>query len=446
MFNILVIDDEEVIRDSCKQILSLSGYNVVTAEDGYRGLKILHEKPFDIVILDLKMPDISGMEVFKKIRKSNSDIIVIVITGYATVESAVEAMKLGAYDYIPKPFTPDMLRIIVKKAIEKRNLVVENVFLKEQLRVRDEGEVIIGSNKAMQNIYKLIKKVGPADTTVMIFGESGTGKELIAKAIHYYSLRKDKQFVVVDCGSLAENLIESELFGHVKGSFTGAIATKYGRFEFANSGTIFLDEVGNIGYDIQGKLLRVIQEREIIKVGDTTPVKIDVRIIAATNKNLEKEVKEGKFREDLFYRLNVVPIILPPLRERKNDIPALVNHFVKKYCKKRKKEIISVSDEAMRILVEYEWYGNIRELENAIERIVVLTENDTIQLSDLSYWKQGSNKIEEKEPFNAKTLNEIEKEYIVKVLKMVKMQKNKAAKLLGIDRKTLYRKMKQYSI
>jgi DNA-binding NtrC family response regulator len=442
--NILVIDDEEVIRDSCKQILSSDGYNVATAEDGEIGLKMMQENIYDILILDLKMPKMNGMEVLRIVKEKYPETIVIVITGYATVESAVEAMKLGAYDYIPKPFTLDEFRIIVQRAVEKKKLIAENVFLKEQLIVKDESEIIIGGNKKMREIFRLIKKVAPTDSTVLIYGESGTGKELIAKAIHHYSLRKDAPFVVVDCGSLAENLIESELFGHVKGSFTGAISTKYGRFEIANGGTIFLDEISNIGLETQRKLLRVIQEREIIKVGDTNPIKIDVRIISATNKDLKKEIKDGKFREDLFYRLNVVPIYLPPLRDRKDDIPALVNHFINKYCKKRKKKIPQISEDAMKILIEYDWPGNIRELENAIERVIVLTENNVIQASDFSFLKQTSNGLEKNTKI--KTIKEIEKEYIEKILKITNYQKSKTAKLLGIDRKTLYRKMKEYNI
>jgi DNA-binding NtrC family response regulator len=446
IFDILVIDDEEVMRDSCKQILSSPEYNVVVAEDGIEGLKILKDKQFDIVLLDLKMPAMDGIEVLKKIKENNSETIVIIITGYGSVEIAVDAMKIGADDFIAKPFTPDGLRVIVRKAIEKKNLITENTFLKEQLMVRNEGEMIIGSNKTIREIYKLVRKVAPTDTTVLIFGESGTGKELIARAIHHYSLRKDKPFVAVDCGSLAQNLIESELFGHIKGSFTGAVATKYGRFELANGGTIFLDEISNVGLGIQAKLLRAIQEREIIKVGDSTPVKIDVRIIAATNKDLEERIKEGKFRDDLFYRLNVVPVFLPALRERKDDVPALVDYFIKKYCNKRKKEIVTISNEAMKMLIDYDWPGNIRELENFIERIIVLTESKVIRPNDIAYCKQGINNDAKENGFEIKTITEMEKSYIAKILDLAKWQKSKASKLLGIDRKTLYRKMKEYKI
>jgi DNA-binding NtrC family response regulator len=444
--DILIIDDEEVIRDSCTQILSAAGYKVRSAEDGSSGLSALQEALPDIVILDLKMPGMDGMEVLENIKSTFPGILVIVITGYATIESAVQAMKLGADDYLAKPFIPDVLRITVKKAVEKKSLFDENVLLKEQLLSRSEEEMIIGTSRAMQQIYKLVRKAAPADSTVLIYGESGTGKELIARAIHHHSLRKDKPFVAVDCGSLAEHLIESELFGHVKGSFTGAIATKYGRFELADGGTIFLDEIANVGPGVQAKLLRVVQEREIVKVGGSHPIKIDVRIITATNRDLEKEIKEGRFREDLFYRLNVLPIDLPPLRERKDDIPLLVSYFIKKYSHKRKKKILSIDDGAMKTLLDYDWPGNIRELENVIERAVVLTEHAVIAPSDLSHWKFGMNDSVEGSTPVMKSLKEVERAHILEVLKETKWHKNEAAKILQIDRKTLYRKILEFDL
>lgn len=441
-WNILVIDDEEVILDSCREILSKENYEVKLASSGKKGLELIRKNVFDVIIVDLKLPDINGIEILKRIKKDNPDIIVIVITGYATIASAVEVMKLGAYDFIPKSFTPDELRIIVKRGLEKRRLTVENILLKERLMIKDEDEIIIGKNKVMHQIYKLLKKVGPTDSTVLIYGESGTGKELVAKAIHRHSLRNSAPFVTVDCGSLAETLIESELFGHVKGSFTGAITTKYGRFELASSGTIFFDEIGNISLKIQGKLLRAIQEREITRVGDTKPIKIDVRIIAATNKNLEEIVKKGEFREDLFYRLNVVPINLPPLRERRDDIPHLVNYFLKKYSIKRRKEVISISNPAMEILVKYDWPGNVRELENVIERAVVLSEGKVIEPIDLLHYKL----IEKTSEKPIKYLEEVEKEHISKIFKIFEGNKTRTAKYLGIDRKTLKMKLKKYHI
>jgi DNA-binding NtrC family response regulator len=444
--NILVIDDEESMRDSCRQALSRNGNRVEVAEDGLKGLAMLVKESFDLIILDLKMPGLSGMDVLKKIKDSDPEAMVIVITGYATVESAVEAMKRGAYDFIPKPFTPDSLRVIVKRALDKRALALENVLLRGELKASLGPDVIVGCSKAMKAVEKLVHKVGPTDTTVLITGESGTGKELIARAIHRYSSRTDKSFVAVDCGSLVENLFESELFGHVKGSFTGATATKYGRFELANGGTLFFDEIGNVSTNIQTKLLRVLQEREITKVGSSQIVKVDVRIIAATNRDLQKTVKAGTFREDLFYRLSVVPITLPPLRERRDDIPLLANHFLSKYNKKRGKNIKAISDRAMKALVEYDWPGNVRELENAIERAVVLTEDDMIKPSDLLYYGLTVQTPSKSDAGQAQRLIDVEKEHIARTLKMFNGHKGKAAESLGIDRKTLREKLKRYAI
>ncbi len=444
--NILVIDDEATMRDSCQQALSRDGNRVEAAEDGLKGLAMLAKESFDLIILDLKMPGLSGMDVLKKIKDSNPEAMVIVITGYATVESAVEAMKRGAYDFIPKPFTPDSLRVIVKRALDKRTLALENVLLRGELKASLGPDVIVGRSKAMKAVEKLVHKVGPTDTTVLITGESGTGKELIARAIHRYSSRTDKSFVAVDCGSLVENLFESELFGHVKGSFTGATATKYGRFELANGGTLFFDEIGNVSTNIQTKLLRVLQEREVTKVGSSQIVKVDVRIIAATNRDLQETVKAGTFREDLFYRLSVVPITLPPLRERRDDIPLLANHFLSKYNKKRGKNIKAISARAMKALVEYDWPGNVRELENAIERAVVLTEDDMIKPSDLLYYGLTVQTPSKSDAGQAQRLIDVEKEHIARMLKMFNGHKGKAAESLGIDRKTLREKLKRYAI
>jgi len=444
--NILVIDDEESMRDSCQQTLSRDGNRVEVAADGSKGLSMLEAESFDLIILDLKMPGLSGMEVLKKIKADDPEAIVIVITGYATVESAVEAMKSGAYDFIPKPFTPDSLRAIVKRALDRRELALENVLLRSELKASFGPDVIIGQSKSMKKVEELVRKVGPTDTTVLISGESGTGKELVARAIHRHSGRRDKPFVAVDCGSLVENLFESELFGHVKGSFTGATATKYGRFELANGGTLFFDEIGNISINIQTKLLRVLQEREIMKVGSSQVIKVDVRIVAATNKDLHKGVKEGAFREDLFYRLSVVPIALPPLRERRDDIPLLANHFLSKYNKKRKKNIRTISDRAMKALVEYDWPGNIRELENAIERAVVLAENDVVKPSDLLYYGLSVEVPSESDIAESRRLVDVEKEHIAKALEMFKGHRGRAAERLGIDRKTLRSKLRKYGI
>jgi len=444
--NILVIDDEAAMRDSCQQTLSRDGNRVEVAEDGSRGLSMLERESFDLVILDLKMPGLSGMDVLKKIKEGDPEAMVIVITGYATVESAVEAMKRGAYDFIPKPFTPDSLRAIVKRALDRRELALENVLLRGELKASFGPEVIIGQSKSMRKIEELVQKVGPTDTTVLISGESGTGKELVARAIHRHSNRQDKPFVVVDCGSLVENLFESELFGHVKGSFTGATATKYGRFELANGGTLFFDEIGNISINIQTKLLRVLQEREVTKVGSLQVVKVDVRIVAATNKDLQEAVKAGTFREDLFYRLSVVPIALPPLRERRGDISLLANHFLGKYNKKRRKNVKAISNGAMKALVEYDWPGNARELENAIERAVVLSEDDVVKPSDLLYYGLTVQAPSKSDDVEGKRLIDVEKEHITKTLKMFNGHRGKTAESLGIDRKTLRMKLKMYEI
>jgi two-component system, NtrC family, response regulator HydG len=443
--NILVIDDQESIRDTCQQTLSRKGYTVDTAENGENGLEALEKKSYDLVILDLKMPGLNGIEVLKKIKEFDSEIAVIVITGYATIESAVEAMKYGAYDFIPKPFTPESLRMIVKRALNTREITLENVLLRNELKQGLGSEIIIGNEKTMKDVEQLVKKVGPTDTTVLITGQSGTGKEIIARAIHRCSSRSDKPFVAVDCGSLVESLFESELFGHVKGSFTGASETKYGRFELANGGTLFFDEIGNVGLSIQTKLLRALQEREVTKVGSSQIVKVDVRIIAATNRDLTEAVKAGTFREDLFYRLSVIPITLPPLRERRGDIPLLANHFLKKYNSKRGKNIKGISNAAMEALNKYDWPGNVRELENAIERAVVLTENDTIEPADLFYYSL-STPDESADGGKILSLDDMEREHIAKALKMFDGQRGKTAEALGIDRKTLRLKLKTYGL
>jgi DNA-binding NtrC family response regulator len=375
---ILVIDDEEIVCLSCQRILTEEGYEVQTRLNGPEGVRLLAEEPFDAVIVDLKMPGMSGIEVLQAIKLDHPHIPVIMITGYATVESAVEAMKSGAFDYLPKPFTPDEVAVVVKKALEARSMMLENLYLRGEIQAKYGFENIIGTSKKMQEIYRLIAKVAPTNSTVLITGESGTGKELIARAIHYDSQRKDRQFVPVDCAVLSETLLESELFGHVKGSFTGAIVTKPGLFEVADGGSLFLDEIGNISLAMQSKLLRFIQEREFTPVGGTKLKKVDVRVIAATNSDLQEKIKEGSFREDLFYRLNIVPISLPPLRERKEDIPLLAMHFLKKYCQEMGKNPKAFSQMAMEILIRYPWPGNVRELENFVERAVVMTEEDTI--------------------------------------------------------------------
>lgn len=442
--HILIIDDDDAIRDACFQTLSGSDRIVRTAENGALGLEMMKNEFYDIIILDLKMPGVNGWDILKKLGEDNSETIVIVITGHSSVSSAVEAMKHGAYDFLPKPFTPDELRVIADRAIEKRRLALENTYLRHELMSSQETELVFGSSRVMQNIRDLVEKVSASDSTVLISGESGTGKELIARAIHHSSPRRTMPFVTVDCGTLVENLFESELFGHVRGSFTGATATKHGRLELANGGTVFFDEIGNIGLNAQSKLLRIIQEREIIKIGSNEAMHIDIRIVAATNKDLARLIHEGLFRDDLFYRLSVVPLHLPPLRERSEDIPALAHHFLKKYTARRNKSVRDISKSALKTLVSYDWPGNVRELENAIERAVVLTDGAVIRPEDLYYY--GFDTGSAISPAALKTLEDVEKEHIVKTIRSFNGNKSRAASVLGVDRKTLRRKMKKFGI
>ena len=443
----LIIDDEEAIRDSCSQVLKKDGYTVKTAKDGIEGLKLIKNKSFQVVFLDLRLPGIDGMEVLSRIKEENPETPVVIITAYASIESAVEAMKRGAFDYLAKPFSPEELRLITKKALKSREAFFENIYLREELEKKTEFEMVVGRSKTMDKVMDIVRRVAATESTVLISGESGTGKELLAREIHNHSLRKNAPFVVVDCGALVETLFESELFGHVKGSFTGAHETKHGRFEVANGGTIFLDEISNISLNIQAKLLRVIQEREVTRIGSTKPIKVDVRILAATNQELADLVRKEKFREDLFYRLSVVPIHLPPLRERKEDIPLLVKHFLGKYNKRTRKNINNISPEVKRALMEYDWPGNIRELENTVERAVVLSKGNEIELESLVYHGiSSSSSFFNPAAGRCKPLDEVEKEYIKAVLQAHYGNKSKAARVLGIDRKTLAAKLKKFNI
>jgi DNA-binding NtrC family response regulator len=442
---ILVIDDEEVMRDSCRQVLDRQGHDVKTAGDGAAGLALLAEQNFDLVMLDLKMPGLSGMEVLDRIKQAAPETIVVIITGHATVAAAVEAMKLGAYDLLPKPFTPDEMLAIVNRALERRRLVTENFSLRGELQGLRENEFVLGPNPGMRGILNVISKVAPTDSTVLITGESGTGKELIAQAIHRSSPRKDGPFIAVDCGSVVPTLFESELFGHVKGAFTDAIANKRGKLEMAEGGTVFFDEIGNIGPESQAKLLRALQEREFCRVGDTRSISFDARIVAATNQDLRKAVEARTFRDDLYYRINVVNLDLPPLRERKDDIPLLVAHFLKEYNRRRKRSVGAVSEAALRLLLDYSWPGNIRELENVIERAVILCDGKTIEPWDFPF---TSARPRAAEPAAAAggSLEDVEKAHIVRVLRQVDGHRSRAAQVLGVDRKTLRAKIRRYGI
>jgi DNA-binding NtrC family response regulator len=457
---ILVVDDEMIVCESCKRILEEDGYEVETSLSGREAFDKMKESPFDIIITDLKMPEIDGMEVLRTFRKEYPDAIVIMITGFSTVETAVEAMKLGAFDYIPKPFTPDEVSIVVKKAIEKKNLVLENIYLRQELQEKYGFHNIVGKSKSMQEIYRIIAKVAMTDSTVLIYGQSGTGKEIIARAIHFNSPRREKQFVPVDCAVLSENLLESELFGHVRGSFTGAISTKPGLFEVADGGTVFLDEVGNISLAIQAKLLRVLQEREFTPVGGTKTKKVDIRLIAATNKDLEKLIKEETFREDLYYRLNIVPIYLPPLKERQDDIPLLSVHFLKKYAEEMGKTVKGFTPEAMERLMRYPWPGNVRELENVIERTIVMIENDEmVRVEHLilpgqrekqelrEHIPMTSEELKEiKKQIRERAVEEVEKAFVLSALERHNWNVTRAAEEVGMLRPNFQALMRKYNL
>jgi len=456
---VLVVDDEEIVCQSCARILTEEGYEVETRLSAREGLKVLSEEPFDVVIVDLKMPGMSGMEFLQAVKRDYPEIPVIMITGFSTVETAVEAMKSGAFDYLPKPFTPDEVAVVVKKALDSRIMILENLYLRGEVQTKYRFENIIGTSKKMQEVYRLIGKVAPTNSTVLITGESGTGKELIARAIHYNSIRKDRQFVPVDCAVLSENLLESELFGHIKGSFTGAVVTKPGLFEVADGGSLFLDEIGNISLTMQSKLLRVIQEREFTPVGGTRPKKVNIRLIAATNKDLQEKIKEGTFREDLYYRLNILPILLPPLRERPEDIPLLAQHFLKKYCQETGKNIKGISPAAMELLMSYSWPGNVRELENIVERVVIMTDEEIILPAHLPFpiqersgglpWsipKTSEELRELKKQLRDKAVEQIERLFVLEALSRNDWNVTRSAKDVGILRPNFQALMRKYNI
>jgi DNA-binding NtrC family response regulator len=376
---ILVIDDEAVVCASCKRILSEEGYQVHCQQDPRAGLQDAVAGDYDLILLDIVMPEMDGLEVLKELKSAGVNSEVVVITGYATVETAVDAMKQGAADYLSKPFTPDELVVVIQKALECSAMYRENQALRQELQLHKGFEGIVGESRCMQKVFSVIKRVAPTDGTVLITGESGTGKEMVARAIHRLSPRRDRHFLACDCSSLAPALLESELFGHVKGSFSGAIATKKGLFEAADRGTLFLDEVANISLETQGKLLRAIETRSIKKVGDTQEFEVDIRLVAATNRDLEKRVGEGKFREDLWYRLNVVPVYLPPLKERTGDVPKLAMIFLERFRGKNNVRVQGFTPEAMRVMESYAWPGNVRELKNVVERLAILCDVERIE-------------------------------------------------------------------
>jgi two-component system response regulator HydG len=445
---IMVVDDEESMCNFMQIMLEKEGYKTVTSQDSKIALERIKKENYDLVVADLMMPEMSGLELLSKAKSIDPDLSFIVMTAFASVDTAIEALKTGAYDYITKPFKVDEIKIAIKKCLEQKKIKHENIRLKQELKKKSDFDCFIGNSPEIIKLKKMAEKVARSDSTVLIEGESGTGKELIAKAIHYHSQRADKSFVTINCAALPENLLESELFGHIKGSFTGAIRDKEGLFKVADGGTFFLDEVGMTSPAIQVKLLRALEEKEITPVGGTTPIKVDVRLIAATNADLEQEVKLGNFRPDLYYRLNVISIRIPPLRERKDDIKLLTSYFIKKYCENMGIEKKSTSEETLKFLLSYKWPGNVRELENTIEHAVLLAKENQINLEDLPEKIKEPNPVElvtDTKP-STPTLEAIEKAYIYWVLSQTGWQKSKAASILGIDSSTLYRKIEKYQL
>ncbi|MFQ5657253.1 MAG: sigma-54-dependent transcriptional regulator [Candidatus Methylomirabilales bacterium] len=445
---ILVVDDDSVACDLLREVLSKEGCEVDVAGGGQEAVMKGKEAFFDIVLVDVRMPDVDGLDVLRAFRGASPETIVIVMTAFGSIESAIEAIKEGAYDYVSKPFKIEEIKITIRRVLERRRLLQENLRFRYELKERYRFERIVGSSSRMLEVYKAVARVAPSRSTVLIRGESGTGKELIAKAIHYNSPRSDHPFVAIDCGALVETLLESDLFGHVKGAFTGAISPRRGLFEQAHGGTCFLDEIGDMSLNTQAKLLRVLEEHEIRRVGGGGSLMVDVRVVAATNKDLEAMVHKGKFREDLYYRLNVVSMALPPLRERREDISLLAAHFLRKYAEENNKAISHISLEAVALLEEYDWPGNVRELENAIERAVALTSNPVLLPEDLPTRLkkedlEGPRRDLLTQPL---TLRELERRHIERVLRGVKGNKKLAAELLGINRKTLYRMAKRYGV
>lgn len=450
-FQILIVDDEKVQREMLEGFLVKQGYGAIAAADGQRALEKFKSGTFDLVLTDYRMPAMEGIQLLKEIKRLNPEAVVVIMTAYGTVGTAVTAMKEGAYDYLTKPIDLDELLLLIQRVEREVSLGQENRELKEQLREKFKVDFIVSASRRMEEALNLIGRVSQSPATVIILGESGTGKELIARAIHYSSARADKPFVKVNCAALPENLLESELFGHEKGAFTGAVARRIGRFEQADQGSIFLDEIGDLSPALQMKLLRVLQEKEFERLGSNQTIKSDVRVIAATNRNLEEAIKKGTFREDLYYRLNVVTISLPPLRERKEDIPLLMEHFLKKYNRENNKKVNSLSKEARDLLLRHEYPGNVRELENIIERAVVLCRGETLTTQDLPLNLRDS-KTEAaleraREGRNLPdTLEEIERQLIAKALERSGGVQTKAAEELGISERVLRYKMKKYLI
>jgi DNA-binding NtrC family response regulator len=454
MQKILIIDDHKPTLEAMSDVLGSQGYSIVSKSSGKEALKTMQKESFDVILTDLKMPDIDGMEVLRAVKDMDSQAQVILITAHGSIDNAVEAMRAGAADYIPKPVKMAELREKVKKAIEHQSvrqqnelLQNQNLVLQQQINEKFGFANIIGNSKPMQNIFDQLRLIAPTKASVLICGETGTGKELIAHAIHSNSPRKDKPFIPINCAALTESLLESELFGHERGAFTGAIRQRQGAFELANEGTLLLDEVSEMSKEIQAKFLRVIEEQKFMRLGGTYPIKVDVRIISSTNKDLAKEVKTGGFREDLYYRLKVFTINIPPLRERKEDIPLLVNAFVREFCQKNNKSIVNTDKDAMDKLVNYDWHGNVRELRNCIEGMVIMSQSSEIGVADLPQNIRGAQtQINDTVIQSGLSIEELEKEAIKQSLKTTNGNRKQASDILKISLRTLQRKIKEYNL
>ena len=444
---ILVVDDESDLRDSLGKVLRKEGYLVLLADSGEAALEVLSRKHVDLVLTDLRMPQMSGIDLLRCVKQQWPDVEVVMLTAYGTIEAAVEAMRAGAYDFVTKPLKRAELVQTIKRAAERQNLAMENRFLRQELEGRRRYQLVAGRSQAMRRVMEWVERLSPISSTVLITGESGTGKELVARAIHARSPRADKRFVAINCGAIPETLMESELFGHTRGAFTGAIRDKDGLFKVASGGTLFLDEIGSVPFALQIKLLRAIEEKEILPVGSTTPVPVDVRIIAASNRDLAKEVEKGTFREDLYYRLNVVGIEIPPLRERKEDIPDLVRYFIALHAAELNSKVEGIDDVAMAALMAYDWKGNVRELDNVIERAMILCDQRLIGLAHLPVNLQPSYPMR---PGRSRRLKEavkdFERQHILAVLQHTGHDKGRAAEILGLSQSSLYRKMAELGI
>lgn len=450
---ILVVDDEEFVCSFCRDVLLGEGYNVLVASDAQGAIDAFNRNNVDLVLTDLRLPGASGIDLLSRLRSFDSDISVILITGYGSVETAVEAIKKGAYDYITKPIEVTRLKITVDRALERKRLLVENELLSKSSFYSGSFGGLVGTSPNMRRLFSVIDKAAKSNGNIIIYGESGTGKELVARSIHNNSDRKENTFVAVNCGAIPETLLESELFGHVKGAFTGAVANKYGLFEAADNGSLFFDEIGELSTAMQVKLLRTLQEKIVVPVGSTEPVKVDVRIIAATNVNLRDAVSAGHFREDLFYRLHVIPIYVPPLRERRTDIPVLIQHFLTKYNREIGKQVVGFTSASIDYLMNYNWPGNVRELENLIQRVVAMHSKDLVVPSMLTelfdcypQFEKHAAQQDGQPPSDMKSLSELEKQHITQVLRNTKGHRTEAADILGITRRTLYKKIQEYNI